>query len=44
MNGPDFNIYHIHFEINGDPCNLIGPQQYDLLTNHTIFCCKLQLF
>ena len=24
----------------GDPCNLIGSQQCDLFTNHTIFCSK----
>ena len=31
-------FYYIHFEITGDPCNLIGSQQCDLFTNHTIFC------
>ena len=25
-----------HFEIAGDPCNLISSQQSDLFTNHTI--------
>ena len=34
----------IHFEISGDPYNLIGCQQYDLFPNHTIFCSKLHLF
>ena len=39
--------YYSHFEINGDPCNLIGSQQCDLLTNGTIFalnhiCSKLR--
>ena len=28
------------FEITGDPCNLIGSQQYNLLTNHTMFCSQ----
>ena len=33
-----FSIYYIiHFEINGDPSNLIGSQQSDLFTTHTIF-------
>ena len=27
-------LYHIHFEITVDPCNLIGSQQCDLLLNH----------
>ena len=39
-----FKIYYIHFEITGDPCNLIGSQQYDLFTNHIIFCSKSHLF
>ena len=30
-------IYYIHFENTGDPCNLIGSQQYDLFPNCTIF-------
>ena len=30
-------IYYIRFEIIGDPWNLIGSQQCDLSTNHTIF-------
>ena len=34
----------LHFEISGDPYNLIGCQQYDLFPNHTIFCSKLHLF
>ena len=37
-------FYYIHFEITGDPWNLIGCQQYDLFTNHTIFCSKSHLF
>ena len=41
---PDSTIYCIHFEITGDPCNLIGPQQYGLFTNHAIFCSKSHLF
>ena len=27
-------FYYIHFEIPGDPCNVIGSQQCDLFTNH----------
>ena len=30
-------FYYIHFEITGDPCNMIGSQQCDLFTNCTIF-------
>lgn len=30
-------IHYIHFETTGDPCNLIGQQQSDLLANYTIF-------
>ena len=30
-------IYYIHFENVGDPCNLIGSQQYDLFPNCSIF-------
>ena len=29
-------LYYIHFEITGDPCNLIGSQQCDLFPNCTI--------
>ena len=36
----DFALYYIHFEITGDRCNLIGSEQCDLFTNHTIFCSK----
>ena len=32
-----FCFSDIHFEITGDPCNLIGSQQCDLFTNRT-FC------
>ena len=32
--------YHIHFEITGDPWNLIGSRQCDLFTIHTIFSSK----
>jgi len=32
------------FEITGDPCNLIGSQQWDLFPNRTIFCSKSHLF
>ena len=31
-------LYSIHFEINGNPCNLIGSHWYDLFTN-LIFSC-----
>ena len=31
-----FLLYYTHFEITGDPCNLIGSQQCDLFTNRTI--------
>ena len=37
-------FYYIHFEITGDPCNLIGSQQCDLFPNRTIFCSKSHLF
>ena len=39
-----FSFYYIHFEITGDPCNLIGSQQYDLFPNRTIFFSKSHLF
>ena len=29
------HFYDAHFEITGDPCNLIGSQQCDLFTNRT---------
>ena len=43
----NFSFYYIHFEITGDPCNLIGSQQCDLFTNSIIFalnhiCSKLR--
>ena len=37
-------FYYIHFEIAGDPCNVIGSQQCDLFTNHTIFCSSKVTF
>ena len=37
-------LYYIHFEITGDPCNLIGPQQCDLFTNRIILGSKSHLF
>ena len=40
----DYNNYYIHLEITADPCNLIGSQQCDLFTNHTIFCSKSHHF
>ena len=33
----DIYVYYIHFEITGDPFNLIGSQQCDLFPNRTIF-------
>lgn len=39
-----YTFYYIHFEIAGDPCNLIGSHQCNLFMNHTIFCSKLHLF
>ena len=39
-----FITLYIHFEITGDPCNLIGSQQCDLFSNRTIFCSKSHLF
>ena len=41
----DLQIFFIiHYEIAGDPCNLIGSQHCDLFPNHTIFCSKSPLF
>lgn len=37
------NYYIIHFEINGDPCNLIGSRLCGLFSNHTVFCSKSYL-
>ena len=37
-------LYYIHFEITGNTCSLIGSQQCDLFTNHTIFCSESHLF
>ena len=37
-------ICQIHFEITGYPCDVIGSQWCDLLTNCTIFCSKSHLF
>ena len=37
-------LYYIHFEITGDPFNLIGSQKCDLFTNRIIFCSKLHHF
>ena len=34
----------MHFEITGDPYNLIGSQQCNLFARCNIFCSKLQLF
>ena len=38
------SFYYIHFEITGDPCNLIGPHQCDLFTNRIILGSKSHLF
>lgn len=35
--GKDYTIYYIYFELNGDPCNTIGPHWCDTFTNRTIF-------
>jgi hypothetical protein len=40
----NFVLHYIHFELAGDPCNLIASQQCDLFTNCSIFCSKLHLF
>ena len=37
-------FYYIHFEITGDPCNLIGSELCDLFPNRTIFGSKSHLF
>ena len=37
-------INYIHFEITGDPWNLIGPKWCNLFPNCTIFCSKLHSF
>ena len=37
-------VYYTHFEITGGPCNLIGSNWCDLLTNRNIFCFKSDLF
>ena len=39
-----FNKLHIHFEITGDPFNLIGSHWCKLFTNCTILCSKQHLF
>ena len=41
MSSDLYNLpYYTHFEITGDPCSLIGPQQCDLFPSRTIFCSK----
>ena len=35
--GAGFSLYYTHFEITGGPCNLIGSNWINLLTNRTIF-------
>ena len=42
--GAGYCLYYIHFEITGDPCKLIGPQQCDLFTNRTILGSKSHPF
>ena len=34
---PFFILYYTHFEITGGPCNLIGSNWCNLLTNYTLF-------
>ena len=40
----NFHFNYIHFEITGDPWNLIGPKWCDLFPNCTIFCSKSHPF
>ena len=40
----DYQIYYIHFEMTGYPCNLIGSQQCDLFPNRTIFALNRIFF
>ena len=44
LQASDIEIYYIYFEITGNPCNLIGPQQCNLFTNRTILGSKSDLF
>ena len=39
-----FSLNYIHFEITGDPWNLIGPKWCNLFPNCTFFCSKLHPF
>ena len=36
----DRNSERFHFEITGDPCNLIGSQKFDLISSFHFFCIK----
>ena len=40
----DRNSERFHFEITGDPCNLIGSQKFDLISSFHFFCIKPQIF
>ena len=44
VGGNALHIYYTHFEITGDPCDLIGFQQCDLITNRNIFALNRILF
>ena len=44
VGGNALHICYTHFEITGDPCDLIGFQQCDLITNRTIFALNRILF
>ena len=37
-------FYYIHFEITGDPCNLIGSELCDLFPNRTILALNRIFF
>ena len=41
---PFFILYYTHFEITGGPCNLIGSNWCDLLTNRTFFALNRIIF
>ena len=40
----DRNSERFHFEITGDPCNLIGSQKFDLISSFHFFCIKPHIF
>ena len=41
---PITHTYYVHFEVTGDPWNLIGSQQCNLFTSRTGFCFKSHIF